>query len=79
MAAQGRGAGGGGQRASAEKNARETVLGKELGVFTWEQGGLEPQGAGVRPEGDRQPVGAGRGDGGKGCSGDGGEEAGMGR
>lgn len=46
------GAGGGGQCASAEKDARKTVLGKELGVFTWEQGGLEPRGAGVRPEGD---------------------------
>lgn len=61
------GTGGWGQHASAGKDARETVLGKELGVFTWEQGGLEPQGAGVRPEGDGEPVGAGRGDGGAGC------------
>ena len=64
-----RGRGGGGQCASAGKDARETVLGKELGVFTREQGGLEPQEAGVRPEGDGEPVGAGRGDGGAGCGG----------
>lgn len=64
VAAQGRGAGWGSSVLLQRRMPVRQSSGRSLACSLGSRGGLEPQGAGVRPEGDRQPVGAGRGDGG---------------